>query len=504
MRNNRRLSAALLGLLFVFAGSAAAQDTATIGADGIGDPYFPRMGNGGYDVLHYTLTLVVDMEGQAFEAVAEIDAVAVQSLSRFNFDLDRLAVDAVSVNGEPAAFEHVDGELIITPPLPISDGAPFTTVIAYGGTPNAFPAGSVREISYSAGWNFIGDRVMTASEPDGASGWYPVNDHPLDKATYTFDITVLQPGYTAVATGVLTESESVGEGTRTVWEMRQPMASYLASVQIGVFALQETTAPNGVPIRNYFPTEQLAQGTRTFSRQGDMLVFFEDVFGAYPFDVYGAVVVDLPLWFALETQSLSLFGILHLQRGAMAEEVIAHELAHQWFGNSISPARWQDIWLNEGFATYASWLWFEHDRGANRLDQIVRETYAWVTGAWLIRQGAPIDQDLIDRQMAALVVPPGSPPVNDLFNGGGVYLRGALTLHALRLEVGDAVFFNILRTYYHQFQFSNAQMEDFVRVSEAVYGQSLESFFRGWLYEAFVPDIPAMGLSRVRADSQTD
>jgi aminopeptidase N len=498
---NKRLLAALLGLFLAIAGTAVAQDAATFGADGIGDPYFPRMGNGGYDTLHYTLTLVVDMEAQAFDAVAEIDALAVQPLSRFNYDLDSLLVDAVSVDGAPAAFSHLDGELIITPALPIAEGAIFTTVIAYGGTPNLLAADGVREISYSAGWSFIGDRVVTASEPDGASNWYPVNDHPLDKATYTFDITVLQPGYTAVATGVLTETESVGEGTRTVWEMRQPMASYLAAVQIGVFALQETVAPNGVPIRNYFPTEQLSQGVRTFSRQGEMLVFFEDLFGAYPFDVYGSVVVDLPLWFALETQTLSLFGIIHLQRGAMAEEVIAHELAHQWFGNSISPARWQDIWLNEGFATYASWLWFEHDRGADRLDQIVRETYEWVTGAWMVRQGAPIDQDLIDRQMAPLVIPPGSPPADNLFSGGGVYLRGALTLHALRLEVGDTVFFDILRAYYDQFQFGNARVEDFIRVSEAVYGQSLEPFFRGWLYEPLVPDIPAMGLTRAQADS---
>ncbi|PJF26022.1 MAG: hypothetical protein CUN53_09805, partial [Phototrophicales bacterium] len=202
------LVAALLGLILAIAGTAASQDAAALGADGIGDPYFPRMGNGGYDVLHYTLRLIVDMEAQAFDAIAEIDAVAVQPLSRFNFDLDRLAVDAVSVDGVPASFLHTDGELIITPLLSIPEGAPFTTVIAYGGTPNAFPAGSVRDISYSAGWNFVGDRVVTASEPDGASGWYPVNDHPLDKATYTFDITVLQPGYTAAATGVLTESES--------------------------------------------------------------------------------------------------------------------------------------------------------------------------------------------------------------------------------------------------------------------------------------------------------
>jgi aminopeptidase N len=495
------LLAALLGLLLAPAGTGAAQqDASTFGADGIGDPYFPRMGNGGYDVLHYTLALVVDMERQAFEAVAQIDAAALQPLSRFNLDLDRLSVEAVAVDGVSAEFAHLDGELIITPALPIAEGEPFTTMIAYGGTPNALPLNAARQISYSAGWNFIGDRVVTASEPDGASGWYPVNDHPLDKATYTFDITVLQPGYTAVATGVLTKTEAVGGGTRTVWEMRQPMASYLAAVQIGVFALQETTAPNGVPIRNYFPTELLSQGVRTFSQQGDMLVFFENLFGDYPFDVYGAVVVDLPLWFALETQSLSLFGILHLQRGAMAEEVIAHELAHQWFGNSISPARWQDIWLNEGFATYASWLWFEHNRGADRLDQIVRETYDWVTGAWLIQRGTPIDQDMIDRQMAALVIPPGRPPVNDLFSAGGVYLRGALTLHALRLEVGDAVFFEILRTYCDQFKFGNARVEDFIRVSEDVYGQSLELFFRGWLYEPLVPDIPAMGLTRTQTD----
>jgi aminopeptidase N len=495
---------ALFVILLLSVGSAAAQDAPgtdapSAGAAGIGDPYFDLLGNGGYDVQHYALDLWVDVEARELRGIAMIHAAATQSLSAFNLELDGLTVEAVSIDGEPAAFSHAGRELTITPAQPIAVGAEFRAFINYGGQPRV--TGSAM-IGFSQGWNFAPGGVVVASEPDGASSWYPVNDHPLDKATYTFNI-IVPAGLEAVATGVLMDTVTEDGATRFTWEMRQPMASYLAAVQIGNFALQETTAPDGTPIRNYFPVDDFGQGQRVFERQGDMLVFFESLFGDYPFDVYGVVVVDQPLGFALETQSMSLFGSSIIMGGRMAEEVIAHELAHQWFGNSVTPARWQDIWLNEGFATYASWLWFEHDRGVEVLDRIVREQYDWVSGNWLMEadQGDPVDQDRLRRQLFIIVVPPGLPPARDLFNGGGVYIRGGLTLHALRLHVGDDVFFAILRAYYERFAFGNARVEDFIAAAEEVSGMDLTDFFQGWLYDPLIPDIPQMGLERLVEDA---
>ncbi len=238
--------------------------------------------------------------------------------------------------------------------------------------------------------------------------------------------------------------------------------------------MQTAEGPNGLPIRNYFPADRAEDGIATFAETSEMIAYFNEVFGPYPFEAYGAVVADTSLSFALETQTLSLFGKDVLDAGSFAETVISHELAHQWFGNSVSLAKWQDIWLNEGFATYASVLWAEHQGG---VAESKGEMNAYYT--------------IISNQTR--FVPPGNPPQDDLFNGG-VYLRGAWVLHALRLEVGDAVFFDILKTYYDRFKYGNAITEEFIALAEELSGQDLTDFFQGWLFDEEVPPKPNMKL----------
>jgi aminopeptidase N len=254
--------------------------------------------------------------------------------------------------------------------------------------------------------------------------------------------------------------------------MTDPMASYLATVNIDEFVEQTEESPDGVPIRNYWPPDIAEQAELNFARTGEMIDFYSETFGPYPFDVYGVVVADTDFPFALETQTLTLFSRSWLGAAGDLDITVAHELAHQWFGDSVSLASWQDIWLNEGFATYASWLWYEYDKGHTAFDRSVGETY---------------------RMMAApggeiTFGPPGDPTPRDLFSGG-VYYRGAMTLHALRLEVGDEDFFGILRTYYDRYQNGNASTADFIAIAEEISGQELDDFFNGWLYEVEVPEL---------------
>lgn len=444
------------------------------GAPGVGDNYYPSLGNGGYDVQHYDLDLIVDVPTNLLAGTATIDAVATQDLSAFNFDFMGLEVAGLTVNDTDALFEMADGEMTITPAAPIFEGETFTTVVQYYGRPNT----EGRTVApFSAGWNNYGSGVYVASEPSGSATWYPVNDHPTDKATYTISVTVDAP-YVAASNGELVGTIDNGRGSTTyVWEMNQPMASYLSTVQIADFERQESVTADGLLIRNYIPTRVSAEGRRAFERQDEMIAYFETVFGPYPFDVYGSVVSDTLIPFALETQTLSMYGINIVNGGVGAESVIAHELAHQWFGNSLTPARWQDIWLNEGFATYSQWLWAEHAYGIEARDEFVQREYAAAASPFSLPGAATL----------------ADPSADDLFNRG-VYVRGGLTLHALRLEVGDEAFFEILRTYADRYAYDLVTTEDFIGVAEEVSGRDLGAFFNAWLNEDALPPIPQIDL----------
>ncbi len=460
----------------------------TVGTNGIGDEFFPLFGNGGYDVQHYDITLSTTLESSEINAVVQIDAIALQPLSQFNLDFREFAITSLTVNGEqPEMFIRNDRELTIILASPLEEGEAFTINIAYAGRPH----GTSGSVQWSNGWNYRRDRVIVASEPGGSSSWYPVNDHPLDKATYDFTVTVPAP-LIAVANGELV-STSEHDGMITYeWAMRQPMASYLTSMQIDALVLSTEGSENDPRIRNYFPVDRADEAADVFQYQDEMLAYFETVFGDYPFDYYGSVIVNAALGFALENQTMTLYGVSILNSPDNNTQVtIAHELAHQWFGNSVSLSQWREIWLNEGFATYASWLWYDQMEGGRGIDYVVEATYNWISGREGIEQGYP---ERTIRDFTESFVPPLEAPANDLFNGG-VYERGGLTLHALRREIGDGAFFETLLDYASQFRYGNATTEDFIAVAEENSGQELDAFFEAWLRDPIIPPIPQMDLS---------
>jgi len=368
---------------------------------------------------------------------------------------------------DSATFRRDGRELVVTPHVPIEAGSTFTTVVRYHGSPEPR---TTKALPIAVGWIATGDGSYVLSEPEGASTWYPVNDHPSDKATYSFHITVPN-GVTAVANGDLVSQVPATDGY-TTWnyDMKAPMASYLSQVVVGNYTVTNEPGPNGVTIRNVFESSLANDAKVDFSRTPDMLQLFATDFGPYPFDIYGALVVNDKTNYELETQTLSLFDSRFASGSTSGDELAAHELAHQWFGDSISLSTWKDIWLNEGFATYAQWLWNEHV-GRLSVETAAKQAYDGLA--------SPSEQLT------------GDPGVEHLFDNFVIYQRGAVTLQALRLTVGDDAFFNILRTYVARFTGKNATTADFIAVANEVAGRDLSSLFDAWLYKAELPALPS-------------
>lgn len=440
------------------------------GSNGLGDSLYPGFGNGGYDTLTYTLDLTIkDIDTSELEATTTIEAIATQELSRFNLDFAGFKIASIEVNEEAAAFERKGQELTVIPAQALSKDEAFTVAVSYQGIPTPMTS---QALPFPTGWIAYDGGIFVLSEPDGSASFFPVNDHPLDKATYTIIVTVPEP-YEVAANGVLVETEENGDTTTYRFTVRDPMASYLTTININDFDVETMESEDGVPIRNYYAASLPDDINKPFARQGEMIDYFSELFGPYPFEVYGALVMDTPFGAALENQTMSIFGIdmVDLNDIEGTESVVAHELAHQWFGDSISVADWSDIWLNEGFASYGEALWVEYDYGKDGLNQWVDNYY----------------QDVKDYP--EYYPPPGAPSATDLFNGG-VYIRGGLTLHALRVTVGDDAFFEILRTYHERYKFGNATTEDFIAIAEEIHGNNLTDLFDAWLYDKQLPPMP--------------
>jgi aminopeptidase N len=458
------------------AGLACETDDSLAGSKGVGDPYLPAAGNGGYQVLHYDISLNVDPVSGVIEGRTTIEGQTTQTLESFHLDLAGLEVGSVKVDGRGAEYRRDGQELIVTCPESLQSGEEFSAEVVYSGRPEPV----VDAESYTLGWQKSDNFIYTLDEPLGAATWFPVNDHPSDKATYVFRLTVPKP-YLAAANGALVETRVQGKDQTFVWEMRQPLASYLAAVSIGEYVVEESTAPNGVPIRNYFAPAMAERAETAFAGTGEVLTYFAELFGPYPFEAYGVVVLPADTGVAMENQTLSLFGSDVIERfssGAIVRDIfLSHELAHQWFGNSVTITRWQDVWLNEGFATYASWLWLEHDTGPAALTMMVKDSVNILSG----KDYPPL----------------GDPGIDGLFSAN-VYRRGALTLHALRLAVGDDAFFKILREWATRYRFGNVTTEDFMSLvrdeASNVPAAELAELFDAWLYEDDLPALPETGL----------
>ena len=435
-----------------------------------GDPYFPAAGNGGYDVGHYGLSLAYDPATGRLDGTAVITLTTFADLDSFSLDLRGLTVTSVLVDGKAATFSQIPpdagtglgGELVVRTRPKLKAGTTHNVTVVYGGVP-----GQPEDIEGALyGFVSFADGSFVANEPEGASTWYPVNDIPTDKATYDFRITV-PAGKTAIANGELVGTPTTVNGRTTfVWRATDPMASYLSTASIGDYVMTTQTGPGGLPIYNFVETDlsatRLATTTASLALQPQMIDFFDDIFGPYPFTSFGAIVDDDSVGYALETQTRPIYG-----RSA-GESTVAHELAHQWVGDSVTPELWADIWLNEGFATYAEWMWDEH-QGRGTVQERFDDVYA-----------IPADDEF-------WATPPGDPGPEDLFNAA-TYDRGAAALQALRGKIGDDDFFSVLERWTTENADGNVTTGDFVALAEEVSGQQLDDFFTTWIY---TPQKPA-------------
>jgi aminopeptidase N len=428
------------------------------------DPYYPALGNRGYDVGHYDLGVAYDPGTKMLRGDTTIDAHATERLPRFNLDLIGFDVASVDVDGHAAKFVRTDEELTVRPAAPITKGKPFTVRVQYSGIPTA---GDIPGIGAQNGWLTTNDGAATLGEPDGARRWYPANDHPSDKATFSFHVDAPNP-LTAVANGTLVSKTPQGDRTIWNWDETAPMTTYLAEVAIGNLDLRDEAPVDGIAIRNAI-SPAVGDGAATAAAQTpDMLQFEQGWFGTYPFSTYGIMVPDGgPHGLAFEAQTFSLISSDLFRDPQISSAILAHELAHQWFGDSVSPATWSETWLNEGFATYAEWLWEDH--------------------AGIVPLHTEVERAMqqVGQQSATATDDPG---LDGMF-GTAPYERGGLTLHALRLAVGDAKFAEILQTYAKQYAGKSATTEDFIRVVNEVAGRKLTTFLRGWLGPGPLPEL---------------
>jgi aminopeptidase N len=460
--NLRRVSLAVVFavLCLSIAVPASGQDPEfTPGASGLGDPFFPHAGNGGYNVDHYSLALTFFVQRHAIEATATIDAHATQDLSRFNLDLRGFKITDLTVDGEDGEFRQRGQELIITPASGITNGSSFQVVIGYRGKPKM-----VKDPDDSfEGWSRTKDGAFVVGEPQGTPGWFPVNDYPTDKAT--FDFTVRVPnGLEAISNGLLLSKTVGGRWTTFEWSESAPMASYLATVTTGRFKITESTSAAGIPIYNAVAPGFVKDARRVLRKQRKLVDFLQESYGDYPFENVGAVIDKAPkIGYALETQTKPLYSDLPTQA------VIAHELAHQWLGNDVTLGSWPDIWLNEGFATWSEWLWSEHI-GRKTAQQIFRKFLK-----------IPAKKDVLWNP------PPARPGQAKKIFHPSIYVRGGMALQALRKRIGDETFMELIRRWIADHQYGNASTEDFIALAEEMSGQDLDHFFSVWLFQKGKP-----------------
>ncbi|MDE0231361.1 MAG: M1 family metallopeptidase [bacterium] len=325
------------------------------------------------------------------------------------------------------------------------------------------------------------------NEPDGSAALAPFNDHPLDKASVTVEVEVPE-GWTVVSGGVLEEVREEEQTTVFRWSMQHPVAPYLIPLGIGQFASRSEPDPLGLEITTWYPEDLDPELLDPFTDQHQMVRFLSGLFGPYPFETLGAMVVDAGVGLALEHQTLPTYDL-----SAVLETVVVHELAHQWFGNSVSVADWSDIWLNEGPATLSEWLWTEEILGVIDYDREVANNYRLFSGEFFLSGDTTA---AIERATAIALrefYPPGLPPADDLFNYS-VYGRGALTLVALRDYLGDSSFFAMLRTWHETHRYGNATTSGFLSLVEETGGTPARELVESWLYDPLPPPMPGRDL----------
>ncbi|HJQ04552.1 MAG TPA: M1 family metallopeptidase [Nocardioides sp.] len=458
----RRLLVGAVAAVMVLSGSTGSVATATTstsrvavaGSAGIGDPYFPLDGNGGIDVLHYGVDDSYDFATKHLSGTTTLRIRAKEALSSFHLDF-LLPVTSVSVDGTAAGFSRPrQHELVIAPHSSIASGAIFTVAVTYAGYPDGY--------SYAgeSNWKLSSNasEVVAMNEPHMAPWWFPSNDHPADKATFDVSITT-DAAMTVIGNGDRVSRTVDGDQATTHWREARPMATYLAFFAAGHFTVDSGTSAAGIPwlttVSDGLSSADFTRGRRLMRQSGAITDWLQRELGRYPFESTGGVVTDVQPGFALENQTRPTYP------GSWIDHTtVVHELAHQWFGDSVSIRRWRDIWLNEGFATYLEQRWNEAHGGLS-------------TRQWLHTAYAAESPSFWDFSVA-------SPGVSHIWDEQ-VYQRGAMTLAALRDRIGRADFRTVLRTWAARHRYGNGTTAQLEALATRVSGQRLGGFFRAWL-----------------------
>ena len=431
------------------------------------DPYLPTAGNFGYRVSRYELELEYKVAINRLAGTATVTTVTLAELQTFSLDLSSaLSVAKVTVNGKrPKHFRTDRDKLHITLAERLPAGAAMTVAVRYSGTPRPkrTPWGEV-------GFEELTKGALVAGQPNGASSWFPCDDHPSAKASFRVQIAT-ESAYLTLANGKLLSRRARAGMTTWTYEQSEPTSTYLITLQVGPYT-RRRMAKNGVEIFSVLPDRLRREFDHDFGRQPQMMKLFVKLFGPYPLaDGYTVVVTDDDLEIPLEAQGISIFGANHCDGRRGSERLVAHELAHQWFGNSVTAQRWRHIWLHEGFACYAEWLWSDHC-GERSADDWARHYH----------------RRLVDSPQDLVLADPGP---QDMFDDR-VYKRGALALHTLRRRIGDDSFFALLREWTSRYRHASVVTDDFIALAAQYTEDSLRPLWAAWLYSAEVPplDLP--------------
>ncbi|MBC2900614.1 M1 family metallopeptidase [Streptomyces cupreus] len=480
MRYRTRVTApaALIGTAAALTVAPSAHATGgrsgTPGPETLGDPVYPALGNDGYRVSAYHLDLAYDATTRLVDATATLRIRTTQSLTRFSLDALGLDIRAVRVGGRVATFEQAGEKLRITPAATLPAKARVTVCVEYGADPR-------RSLPHT-GWVPTPDGFAVACQPDSAHTVFPCNDHPLDKADFTFRLTV-PTGLRGVASGQLVRTETLdGDRTAYTYRSRSPIATEIVQITVGDYVIKDRQGPHGLPLRDVVPTARAAALEPALALTPALVEWVERRLGAYPFETYGLLPCNSDLaepfgFTGLETQTLTIYRPKYLlQEESKIGSHMMHELVHSYFGNSVSPATWSDLWLNEGHADFYGLL-YRYERGwpdslgMTTMEARMKDTYA-KGDQWRATSG-----------------PVAAPNAVNLFDSQR-YLGGVLVLYALRQAVGEDAFHAIERAFLARYRDASASTEDYIAVACEVSGQDLSGFLREWLYSTKTPRMP--------------